>query len=92
MLKHWAIVRNSSGIKTPRTFASFPEQPHQQRQNHADDQTRDDWKIKTEVPFAVMDVARQSSEPTAADPGPKQQSYASYDEANDKQDFADIVH
>src|SRR5438128_1373799 len=60
----------------PRTWVleSPPKQPHQERQNRADDQTSHNREMKTEIPFAIMDVAWEASKPIAANSRPKDQS------------------
>lgn len=44
----------------------FPEQPEQQRQNRAYQQTGDDGKMETEIAFGIVDVTRQTPQPTLA--------------------------
>jgi hypothetical protein len=48
----------------------FPEQPKQQCQNDTDNQASDDWEMKTEIAFCVINVSGQSSKPTFSDPRP----------------------
>jgi hypothetical protein len=53
---------------------SFPKQPQQQRQNRADNQARHDGKMKTEIAFGIIDIARQTAKPAFAETGPKQRA------------------
>ena len=69
-----------------------PEQPKQQRQNRTDDETGHEGEVKTEIPFAVMNITRQPPQPAASDSRPKQQSHSGNEEPNNEQDFADIIH
>jgi hypothetical protein len=51
---------------------SFFKQPQQQRQENADQQTRDQWKMKREVAALIMNISWQPPQPAPAEPGPKQ--------------------
>lgn len=69
-----------------------PEEPEEQRQNRADDQTRDQRKMKTEIPFAVIDIARQPAQPAPAQTRPEESARRSDQQSDDHQHFSDLAH
>ena len=48
----------------------FSEQPEENTQDRADEQTGHDWEIEFEIAFGVVNVSGQSTEPAFADAGP----------------------
>src|ERR1043166_1342378 len=56
-----------AGRATPSELSCFPflfpEQPHEKRQQHAQEEAGDDGKINAEVAALIMNVARQPAQP-----------------------------
>ena len=48
------------------------EQPKQQRQNYAQNQTSDNWKMKIKTVSGIIDVAGQTAKPVFAEARPQQ--------------------
>ena len=70
----------------------FSEEPHQQREDRADEQTGDNRKMEACVSFADIDVARQLPEPASAKAGPYQQSGGRDQQTDNEQQFSDFLH
>ena len=79
-------------LPAPDRSPLLSEQPEENGQDRAEQQTSNDREIKTKVAFAVMNVSRQPAEPAAAKPRPDQQSYSGRHQAEDKEDFARFIH
>ncbi len=71
---------------------AFPQQPQQQRQNHADDEARHDWKMEAEIALGIMDVAGQPAQPALAEARPKQCAHGGDEQAGYDEKFAKFVH
>ena len=69
-----------------------PEQPKQQRQNQADDQAGNQRKMKTEISFAVIDVARQPPQPSLSKTRPEQSADRRNHHPNHHEHFAHLIH
>ena len=73
-------------------FKLLSEQPEDNSQNEAHQQARDYGEVEAEVALGVVDVTRQSSEPTLAKTESDQQADADDDQAKDDQCLANLVH
>src|SRR5258708_8607786 len=78
--------------RPPQSPASFSEQPKQQRQNQADQQTGDDREMETEILPRAMNVARQPPTPAQVRPRPSHKAGHRQHDPDDKQKFAELTH
>jgi len=68
------------------------EHPNDEADQQTQEQTGDDWKIKTDVAPLEMNVSWQSAEPIFANAGPEQRSNNNGDSANDHQHLTHFAH
>jgi hypothetical protein len=69
------------------------DNPHQERQDDADNYASHDWKIKAAVASLYDDISREATQPERQF-GPKhhQRAQANHDNANDEQEFAEFAN
>ena len=70
----------------------FAEQPQKQSKNRAEKEAGDDRKMKAEIAFAVVNIARKPAQPAFADPGPKERPQHREEHADNDEEFPKIVH
>jgi hypothetical protein len=70
----------------------FSEHPKEKTQDRADQQAGHQREVEAEVPFGVVNVSGQSSQPALAESRPDEQADSGDHQAKNKQHFTQIVH
>ena len=70
---------------------STSEKPQNNRQNQANKNAGDDWKVQAEVSRTPMNVAGQSPQPAFAKASPNQKTDGRNAQPDDYQNFAEVV-
>src|SRR5882724_1984284 len=71
---------------------SAPKNRQEHTQHNAENDARDDGKIKCRMPALYTDVARQSSQPLRRVAAPHYQAHQRYDDADDDHEFSQLAH
>jgi len=76
----------------PRNVALPPEERKDQTQHNANNDAGDDWEIERALTALDADIARQTSEPAAANPSPKQETKNNDYGSEDDEKFSELRH
>lgn len=89
-------LRNGEGDQNRKFYLHFnrspAEQPEEERQNKADEQTGHERKMETEVSPRIADISRKLTEPAPSDTTPEQDSNSGDQQTHNHQDFSHFRH